>query len=104
MIQKGIVAGHRLAPLARRHADNTIVVDRGRGPYPDGGGGGGTLYGAQKAAMERFTQGLASEVYQHGVSVSCFSPSLIVATPGVEHHRLIQSEEQPQEWCDPARL
>ena len=54
--------------------------------------------------MERFTQGLASEVYQHGVSVSCFSPSLIVATPGVEHHRLIQSEEQPQEWCDPARL
>ena len=91
-----------VTPLVQ--TDTTIVGVRGRGHYPDGGGGGGTLYGAQKAAMERFTQGLASEVYQHGVSVSCFSPSLIVATPGVEHHRLIQSEEQPQEWCGPARL
>jgi NAD(P)-dependent dehydrogenase (short-subunit alcohol dehydrogenase family) len=50
---------------------------------------GGTLYGAEKAALERFTQGLASEVYGDGVSVTCFSPSLIVPTPGVVHHRLL---------------
>ena len=52
-------------------------IGPGRGPYPATMGNGGTLYGMQKAAMERFTQGLASEVYSNGVSVSCFSPSQV---------------------------
>lgn len=57
--------------------------------------GGGTCYGAEKAALERFTQGLAAEVYQHGVTVACFSPSLVVPTPGTVHHHLVQSLDDP---------
>ena len=53
----------------------------GRGPYP-GATGGGSAYGTQKAALERFTQGLAQEVYQYGISVTAFSPSQFVPTVG----------------------
>jgi NAD(P)-dependent dehydrogenase (short-subunit alcohol dehydrogenase family) len=73
------------------------AVGPGRGPYPDAPElGGGTCYGAQKAALERFTQGLAVEVYQHGISVTCVSPSEIVPTPGTVFHRLVSSMDDPQ--------
>ena len=52
------------------------------------GGHGGTVYGMCKAALERFTTGLAQEVYGTGVAVNVISPGL-VATPGVVHHKLI---------------
>jgi NAD(P)-dependent dehydrogenase (short-subunit alcohol dehydrogenase family) len=42
----------------------------------------GTVYGMTKAAIERFTTGLASEMYDHKISVNALSPSLVVATPG----------------------
>ena len=54
------------------------AIGPGRGPYPDAPESGATTYGVTKAALERFTQGLAQEVYQHGVSVTCFSPSQLV--------------------------
>lgn len=57
---------------------------------------GGTLYGAEKAALERFTQGLAAEVYDDGVSVTCVSPSQVVATPGTVHHKLVRGMEDPR--------
>lgn len=41
-----------------------------------------------KAALERFTTGLAAEVHQDNVGVNVISPGL-VATPGVMHHHLI---------------
>jgi NAD(P)-dependent dehydrogenase (short-subunit alcohol dehydrogenase family) len=69
------------------------AIGPGRGPYPDPTMAGGTLYGAEKAALERFTQGLAAEVYSYGISVTCVSPSLIVPTPGVMHHRLLERED-----------
>jgi len=74
------------------------AIGPGRGPYLDSSVGtrGGTCYGAEKAALERFTQGLASEVYQHGVSVTCVSPSQIVPTPGTVHHRLVKSLDDPR--------
>jgi citronellol/citronellal dehydrogenase len=50
--------------------------------------GGGTVYGMCKAALERFTTGLASEVYDDGVAVNAVSPGL-VDTPGVAVHGLI---------------
>jgi NAD(P)-dependent dehydrogenase (short-subunit alcohol dehydrogenase family) len=56
---------------------------------------GGTCYGAEKAALERFTQGLAAEVYQYGISVSCVSPSQVVPTPGTVHHRLVRGLDDP---------
>jgi NAD(P)-dependent dehydrogenase (short-subunit alcohol dehydrogenase family) len=74
---------------------SAAAIGPGRGPYRDSArrGRGGTLYGAEKAALERFTQGLAAEVYERGVSVTCVSPSLVVATPGVIHHKLARSAE-----------
>src|SRR5881628_2940028 len=74
------------------------AIGPGRGPYPDPavGGRGGTCYGAEKAALERFTQGLASEVYQYGVSVAYVSPSQIVPTPGTVYHRLVKSIDHPR--------
>ena len=39
------------------------AIGPGRGPYKTPPMRGGTLYGAEKAALERFTQGLAAEVY-----------------------------------------
>ncbi len=43
-----------------------------------------------KAALERFTTGLAAEVYESGVAVNVLSPAGIVPTPGVVHHQLIR--------------
>jgi NAD(P)-dependent dehydrogenase (short-subunit alcohol dehydrogenase family) len=51
--------------------------------------GGGTVYGMCKAALERFTTGLAAEVYEDGIAVNVLSPAGVVATPGVVHHKLI---------------
>ena len=74
------------------------AIGPGRGPYPDPavGARGGTCYGAEKAALERFTQGLASEVYQHGISVTCVSPSQVVPTPGTVYHRLVKDMDDPR--------
>jgi NAD(P)-dependent dehydrogenase (short-subunit alcohol dehydrogenase family) len=49
---------------------------------------GGTVYGMCKAALERFSTGLASEVYHDGIAVNAVSPGL-VDTPGVAVHGLI---------------
>jgi NAD(P)-dependent dehydrogenase (short-subunit alcohol dehydrogenase family) len=74
------------------------AIGPGRGPYPDPAVGtrGGTCYGAQKAALERFTQGLAAEVYQYGVSVTCVSPSQVVPTPGTVYHKLVKGLDDPR--------
>lgn len=68
-------------------------------PAKDAGGRGGTVYGMCKAALERFTTGLASEVYNDNIGVNVISPGL-VATPGVVHHKLI-TEDTPQERITP---
>jgi NAD(P)-dependent dehydrogenase (short-subunit alcohol dehydrogenase family) len=93
-----------LADMIERRAGHIVnissgaAIGPGRGPYgPESGMlAGGTCYGAQKAALERFTQGLASEVYQYGVSVACVSPSLVVPTPGTVHHKLVRGLDDPR--------
>jgi NAD(P)-dependent dehydrogenase (short-subunit alcohol dehydrogenase family) len=55
---------------------------------PFSGRAGSTVYGMCKAALERFTTGLASEVYADGVAVNVLSPSGLVPTPGVVFHGL----------------
>src|SRR5215831_6227827 len=74
------------------------AIGPGRGPYPDPATGarGGTCYGAEKAALERFTQGLASEVYQYGIAVSSVAPSQVVPTPGTVYHKLVKDMEDPR--------
>jgi NAD(P)-dependent dehydrogenase (short-subunit alcohol dehydrogenase family) len=61
-----------------------------RHPQPDQARGrGGTVYGMCKAAIERFSTGLAAEEYEDNIAVNALSPSSVVATPGVMVHRLI---------------
>ena len=74
------------------------AIGPGRGPYPDPavGARGGTCYGAEKAALERFTQGLASEVFQYGISVTSVAPSQVVPTPGTVYHRLVSGLDDPR--------
>ena len=72
------------------------AVGPGRGPYPDASVTGGVCYGAEKAALERFTQGLAEEVYQYGISVTSVAPSLVVPTPGTVYHRLVDGMDDPR--------
>jgi NAD(P)-dependent dehydrogenase (short-subunit alcohol dehydrogenase family) len=57
---------------------------------------GGTMYGATKAALERFTQGLAQEVQQRGIAVAAVSPSQTVATPGTVYHKLMSGMDDPR--------
>lgn len=56
-------------------------------------GRGGTVYGMCKAALERFTTGLAQELYDENIGVNVISPGL-VATPGVMHHKLINDSNK----------
>jgi len=73
------------------------AIGPGRGPYKTATVlRGGVCYGAEKAALERFTQGLAEEVFEYGISVTCVSPSLVVATPGTVHHHLVTGFEDPR--------
>jgi NAD(P)-dependent dehydrogenase (short-subunit alcohol dehydrogenase family) len=74
------------------------AIGPGRGPYPDPavGARGGTCYGAEKAALERFTQGLASEVFQYGISVTSVAPSQVVPTPGTVYHKLVSGLDDPR--------
>ena len=73
------------------------AIGPGRGPYIDQAvNSGGTCYGAEKAALERFSQGLAQEVYSEGVSVTCVSPSQVVPTPGTVFHNLVSGMDDPR--------
>ena len=71
------------------------AIGPGRGPYPGAKATGGVMYGASKAALERFTQGLAQEVYGYGVTVACYSPGIGVATEGTVHFGLSKSLDDP---------
>jgi citronellol/citronellal dehydrogenase len=73
------------------------AIGPGRGPYENvPPNSGGTCYGAEKAALERFTQGLAQEVYDYGISVTCVSPSQVVPTPGTVFHKLVTGMDDPR--------
>jgi citronellol/citronellal dehydrogenase len=93
-----------LADMVQRRRGSIVnissgsAIGPGRGPYPDPavGARGGTCYGAEKAALERFTQGLASEVYAYGVSVTSVAPSQVVPTPGTVYHRLVDGLDDPR--------
>ncbi|MCH9673343.1 MAG: SDR family NAD(P)-dependent oxidoreductase [Gammaproteobacteria bacterium] len=73
------------------------AIGPGRGPYEDHQVRGGVMYGASKAALERFTQGLAQELAQHGnIAVSALSPSQVVPTPGTVYHKLVDGIGDPR--------
>jgi citronellol/citronellal dehydrogenase len=49
---------------------------------------GGTVYGMCKAALERFSTGLAAELYADNIAVNALSPNQVVPTPGTIFHHL----------------
>ena len=95
------------------------MVDRGRGwivnissgaarhplipPDPARRAIGGTVYGMCKAALERFTTGLASELYNQNVAVNALSPNRVVPTPGTIHHHLVRPDD-PDQLVEPPEV
>ena len=70
------------------------AIGPGRAPFKDARRGG-TMYGATKAALERFTQGLAHEVDGYDIAVTAVSPSQVVPTPGTVYHKLVSGLSDP---------
>jgi citronellol/citronellal dehydrogenase len=68
---------------------------------------GGTVYGMCKAALERFSTGLAAEVFADNVAVNALSPNRVVPTPGTLFHHLVRPDdtehiEQPDVMAEAA--
>ena len=61
------------------------------------GGRGGTVYGMCKAALERFSTGLAAELYSDNIAVNALSPTKVVPTPGTIFHRLTTPDDENAE-------
>lgn len=94
LVLPGMIARHGGAIV---NISSGAAIGPGRGPYPpEAPVRGGSLYGAEKAAIERFSQGLAQEVYRFGVAVSCLAPSQVVPTPGTLYHHLVESLNDPR--------
>jgi citronellol/citronellal dehydrogenase len=83
----------RVLPGMRERRRGWILnISSGASRHPEGppyaGHKGWVVYGMAKAALERFTTGLASEVWADGIAVNSLSPTGLVITPGVREHRL----------------
>lgn len=73
------------------------AIGPGHAPFKDARPvNGGTMYGSTKAALERFTQGLAQEVHEHNIAISALSPSQVVATPGTIYHKIASGMDDPR--------
>jgi NAD(P)-dependent dehydrogenase (short-subunit alcohol dehydrogenase family) len=64
------------------------------GPFA---GRGGTVYGMCKAAIERFSTGLAAELYPDNIAVNALSPTKVVPTPGTVFHHLTTEDDPNNE-------
>jgi len=58
---------------------------------------GGTVYGMCKAALERFSTGLAAELYDDNIAVNALSPTRVVPTPGTIFHHLTTEDDPNSE-------
>ncbi len=58
---------------------------------------GGTVYGMCKAAIERFSTGLAAELYADNIAVNALSPTRVVPTPGTIYHKLTTPDDENAE-------
>ncbi|MFN8545398.1 MAG: SDR family NAD(P)-dependent oxidoreductase [Candidatus Binatia bacterium] len=72
----------------------TGIVPQGPPFDPYSVHGGALLYGTTKAALDRFSAGLAAEVYADGVAVNALSPVAAVHTPGADAHGVVP-EDRP---------
>jgi citronellol/citronellal dehydrogenase len=60
---------------------------------PDRFAAGATVYGMCKAALERFSTGLAAELYEDNIAVNALSPTRVVPTPGTIFHHLTTEDD-----------
>ncbi len=100
-----VEASFHLAQLAlpglREHGEGWILnISSGAARHPAippnaWGGRGGTVYGMCKAAIERFSTGLAAELYPDNIAVNALSPTRVVPTPGTIFHRLATGDDDP---------
>ena len=60
-------------------------------------GKGSQVYGMAKAAIERFTYGLAAEVAEHNIAVNCVKPRGGISTEGTRFF-LKDPNNPPAEW------
>jgi len=58
---------------------------------------GGTVYGMVKSALERFSTGLAAELYADNIAVNALSPNKAVPTPGTIYHKLTTEDDPDNE-------
>ncbi len=68
----------------------------GAGPNYTTKARGGTVYGTVKSGLERFTQGLAHELFAYNIAVNSLAPNKVVPTPGTLHHHLVESMDDPR--------
>ncbi len=66
--------------------------------------GGFTVYGMCKAALDRFTTGLAAEVHADGIAVNSLAPWLVVPTHGAAFLDLVGDEVEGPELTAEAAL
>lgn len=83
-LSQGVLPGMRRS--GRGWIVNVTSIGARHREVPGGGVGPdvgrGTVYGMCKAALERFSTGLAAEVYDDGIDVNALGPTDVVATPG----------------------
>ena len=74
-------------------------------PYDEVYTRGFSVYGMVKAALDRFSTGLAAELHGRGVAVNSLSPWDNVATPGARAHDLVSEFKlEGPEWMAEAAL
>lgn len=61
------------------------------------------MYGMCKAALERFTTGLAAESWADNVAVNALSPNRVVPTPGTVFHHLVRPDD-PDQVVEPVEV
>src|SRR5205085_4160739 len=59
-------------------------------PFDEVHKGGFTVYGTMKAGLDRMSNAMAAELYDHGIAVNALAPWDNVATPGAGHHELVE--------------
>jgi len=61
----------------------------------------GLAYAVSKAALDRFTWGLATEVGRYNIAVNCLKPKKVVDTEGM---RFWMNEEDRKDWVSPDKM
>lgn len=88
-------------PTMRKNGGGNILnISSGAAKHPQQPYGpramrGGTVYGMCKGALERFSTGLAAELFDDNIAVSALSPNQVVPTPGTIHHHLTTGDDDP---------